>query len=191
MANFLTNKIGDIPVWGWGLAAAGGIGIALFIRSRSQQAIPTGTQASNTSLGNVLPDQSTIAGQVSNPSPSPYINPGGAPTVPPGPGYVPILDQNGTITGWQYGNPGTQGTPPTGTGGTLPVSPVAPTAPSPGTTFLGPTGVTHYVSNGTETLDQIARKLNITVPLSAWNSLETLNKQPATYMPPAGTVITV
>jgi hypothetical protein len=86
----------------------------------------------------------------------------------------------------------TDGPPPTTTTTTTPA------AKLPGSTFLGPTGVNHYVATGNQSLSQIAQLYG----LQSWNSiyaipdnqklfgaLNTANAR--TYTPKAGTVITL
>lgn len=119
--NFLTHKLGELPVWGWGLAGIGGIGIAFFViksRNAPQTAIPTGMQASTTTTGNVLPDQTGYAqqaGQITPGAPFPTVPGTGGSQVPvfPGPGWTPILDGQGNVIGWNP--PPTPGTQPSGT----------------------------------------------------------------------------
>lgn len=55
----------------------------------------------------------------------------------------------------------TGSTPPTTT-------PPSTTGHQPGSTFLGPTGVEHYVATGSETLTQIAQKFNLK---NSWNAI--------------------
>ena len=122
--NFLVKKVGDLPVWAWGLVAAGGIGVGFFIvKSRSTQGIPGGAAASNTSAGNVLPDLSGAsfpqsAGQITPGAPFPTVGPNQTPVFP-GPGWTPILDGNGNVIGWN---------PP---GAVPPPQPGQPPQPSP------------------------------------------------------------
>jgi len=80
-------------------------------------------------------------------------------------------------------------------------TPPGPTAASPGTTFLGPTGVDHYMSTGNQTLTQIAQLLG----LQSWNTMYAIpeNQQQfngghpmdaqsaANYIPPANMGVVV
>lgn len=76
----------------------------------------------------------------------------------------------------------------------------SPAAHAPGTTFLGSTGVKHYVANGTQTLSQIAAKFG----LKGWNSIYAIpdnmsafrkiwgkQARPSGDVPPSGLVITL
>lgn len=97
---------------------------------------------------------------------------------------------------------GTTTTPPPG-GVTTPNPPAGTTTPvshPPGTTFLGPTGVKHYVALGGESLSSIASKLTV----GTWNSIYAIPENMAqhggplpamdanharVYVPPRGTVL--
>ena len=184
--NFLTKKIADLPVWAWGLIvlAGGGLGF-YFISKRKSAAIPTGTQASDTTSGNVLPDASASSLQPSNapvgpgdPFPSVPVGNGTVPVIPSG--YSPIYDNNGNLVGYQPPAPPPMYTPPAQQ------------------VFTGPSGVKHYTVQQGETLSSIAAKFG----LPTWNSLYAIpanqaifGKLSATqarnYMPRAGTVITL
>lgn len=70
---------------------------------------------------------------------------------------------------------------------------------NPGTTFLGPTGVKHYVATGSQTLSQIANHFGLS---GAWNAIYSIpdnqkvigKKNAATlrnYTPRAGTVLSL
>jgi len=125
--NFLVKKVGDLPVWAWGLVAAGGIGVGFFIvKSRSTPGIPGQSQASNVASGNVLPDLSGLsypqsAGQITPGAPFPTVGPNQTPVFP-GPGWAPILDGSGNVVGWNP--PPTPGsTPPPPTSKTVTVRP--------------------------------------------------------------------
>lgn len=130
--NFLTHKLGELPVWGWGLAGLGGVGIAIYvIKSRSTQAIPGGQAASNTTAGTVSADQTGFAqqaGQITPGTPFPTVPGTGGSSVPvfPGPGWTPIFDGNGNLIGWNPpgGTPGNGTTPPGG--GNPPTTPQQP-----------------------------------------------------------------
>lgn len=183
--NFLMKKIADVPVWGWGIIGIAGIGVGYFIIHRSKPAIPTGTQASDPTAGNVLPDQTPAALQPTN-NPvgpgDPFMSvPTGNGTVPVLPnGYNPIYDANGNLTGYQ-------------------APPAPPSATPPGSMiFKGPTGVLHYQVQQGETLSSIASKFG----LHSWNDVyaipanqSLLGKMSAaqarSFMPRAGTVITL
>lgn len=86
-------------------------------------------------------------------------------------------------------------TPTTTSGGTSSGS----SSHNPGTTFLGPTGVKHYVATGSQTLSQIANHFGLS---GAWNAIysipdnqKIIGKKNATtlrnYTPKAGTVLTL
>ena len=135
MANFLTNKIGDLPVWGWGIAGIGGVAIAYFvIKGRGIAGIPGGSSASDTTAGAVSADQTGFpqsAGQITPGAPFPTVGPNQTPVFP-GPGFTPIFDGNGNLIGWNppggVGNPQQPGAPPTPSpqppgGGPLPPQP--------------------------------------------------------------------
>lgn len=134
--NFLTKKIADLPVWAWGLIGIAGIGVGyLIIKRTSAPAIPNQGAASDTSAGNVLPDQTQAGLQPSapvgpgNPFPSVPTGNGTVPVVPPG--YVPIYDSNGNLIGWQP-PPAPPTVPPPGPGGSPP-PPAGSPPPPPGT----------------------------------------------------------
>ncbi len=91
--------------------------------------------------------------------------------------------------------PTTTGNPTGSTGGTTGAS----SGHNPGTTFLGPTGVKHYVATGSQTLSQIASHFGLS---GAWNAIysipdnqKTIGKKSAStlrsYTPAAGTVLTL
>lgn len=160
MANFLTNKIGDLPVWGWGLAGIAGVGIAFFvIKGRGIPGIPGGSAASNPSSGTISADQAGLgypqsAGQVTPGAPFPTVPVGGGSApVFPGPGYTPILDGAGNVVGWNppggLGNPQAPGAPPT------------PSPSPPGGGPLPPIGNTKTV---------IVRAKTTTGPWAAWDA---------------------
>jgi hypothetical protein len=116
--NFLTKKIADLPVWAWGLIGIAGIGVGYFIIKKP--AIPTGTQASDTSAGNVLPDQTGLAPSNAPVGPGdPFMSvPVGQGTVPVLPnGYAPQYDINGNLVAYQASPP-----PPLATDPNLPGS---------------------------------------------------------------------
>jgi len=93
----LTKKIANLPVWAWGLVGIAGIGVGyLIIRKTSTPAIPTGTQASDTSSGNVQADNSGMGlypsgndGSGGGYQPTPPPPPAPPPPAPPPPGGNP------------------------------------------------------------------------------------------------------
>lgn len=89
-------------------------------------------------------------------------------------------------------------TEPTGTTGTT-ATPPPTSGHQPGSTFLGPTGVEHYVATGSETLTQIAKKFNLK---NSWNAIYAIpdnqklfgkmdHTAAAKYSPANGLVITL
>lgn len=127
--NFLTKKIADLPVWAWGLVGIAGVGVGYLVITRGKSAIPTGTQASDTTSGNVLPDQTGITPSNAPVGPGdPFMSvPVGQGTVPVLPnGYTQILDSNGNLTGYQAPPPPPSVTPPTSNGGTHTPNPLIP-----------------------------------------------------------------
>ncbi len=128
--NFLTKKIADLPVWTWGLIGIAGIGVGYFIiKKTSTSAIPTGTQASDTASGNVLPDQTGITPSNAPVGPGdPFMSvPVGQGTVPVLPnGYAPIYDSNGNLTGYQAPAPPPLASPPNSNGSLHTANPLIP-----------------------------------------------------------------
>src|SRR5260221_6670066 len=142
LAPFLTKKIGDLPVWAWGLIGAAGVGVGIIIikkTSTSAAAIPTAPTANaqgvlSSPIGDNtgMPTVATVAGQV-----PPNVNQNSAQTTPPGPGYVPIINSNGDIVGWQFG-PVPPAPPPTPAPNPTPPVPPAPPPVTPPTHFVNP-----------------------------------------------------
>jgi hypothetical protein len=132
--------------------------------------------------------------------------PGSGSTLPTGAGGTYVEDTynftaplTSTVTNMLTGLPSPitlpTTTPTTTSGGTTGSS----SSHNPGTTFLGPTGVKHYVANGSQTLSQIANHFGLS---GAWNAIYSIpdnqkiigKKNAATlrnYTPKAGTVLTL
>ncbi len=182
--NFLMHKAGGLPIWAWGLIGIAGVGIGYYFITRNSSAIPTGTQASNTSAGTVSADpgsaslQPSNAGGPNNPFPEIPVGNGSVPVLPNG--YTPIYDNNGNLVGFE------------------PPAPPPSVTPPASQIFLGPTGVKHYVVQAGDSLSSIAAKFG----LASWNSIYAIPAnqsifgklsaaQARSYQPRPGTVITL
>lgn len=123
MKEFFLKKFGDLPVWAWGLIAAGGIGAGILL-IRWQKGTPataanltaqsspgdltTGnTGAETNSASNTVGDN----GIINNPFPETNVNGQQIPILPPG--YQPVTDGSGNIIGYAPTSTST-GTTPSG-----------------------------------------------------------------------------
>jgi hypothetical protein len=178
-----------LPTWGKALLVVG-IGLGAYLVYKHRQSAGSAQSAASSALP-------TAAGTT---SPFPSVN--GLPLLPSS--TNPIYDPNGGLVGYQ--NAPTPTTPPTAPTpsnpvvGTTPGKPAAPSkaVPQPGTTFLGPTGVNHYVAPGNQNLSQIANLLH----LQSWNSIYAIpqnqqafgalnSKQAAAYVPKYGQAVVI
>lgn len=127
-----------------------------------------------------------------------YKKTGGAALVAPG-GSTDNLGLTGNTFNNTYNTTSTTTTNPTQVIQGQPVASVpVPVSHAIGSTFLGPTGVKHYVSTGSQTLSQIASSFG----LASWNSIYAIPdnqklfgklsaNQAKTYKPHANQVITL
>lgn len=132
-----------------------------------------------------------------------------ASTLPTGAGGTYVEDTynfmqplTSTVTNLLTGQPTAVALPtptPTTTSNPTPTTTSGSGTHNPGTTFLGPTGVKHYVATGSQTLSQIASHFGLS---GAWNAIysipdnqKIIGKKSATtlrsYTPRAGTVLSL
>lgn len=178
---FMTTDTAGMPNWVWLIVIVGGVAAAYFIPKLIGSKTSSSTTGANTSgLGLAIDPTTGLPYAVEGLVPSGGVSgSGGSGTItpnppPPVPGPPPLPDPN-------------------------PNPPPPSQTHLPGTTFLGPTGVNHYVSTGTQTLSQIAQMLG----LQSWNSLYAIpeNQQlfgnpmnahdAANYKPPANMAVVI
>lgn len=144
MKEFLTKKVGGLPVWAWALIGVAGVGAGyLLIRYQQKKSNTTSALTAQNSAdlttGNASGNETNPStgqvgsnGIIDNPFPETNVNGQNVPIIPPG--YQAVYDSNGNIVGWEPITVNPTPAPPPPTGG-----------PPPPPTINRPTGIFHSI----------------------------------------------